>query len=287
MATEILKSKQDESVNFVTSGDFPGYFESRYVRRKNEYFVAYLSSQSGCKQACRMCHLTATGQTLFINATKENYLEQAEHVFKHYAGKAKAEIVHFNFMARGEPLENPNLNDDTLLALGRMANEHNLIPRYCISTIMPKSRGNKPLTNTFRLMVPDLYYSIYSVNEKFRKRWLPKALPVDDSMKMLVDWQQKTRKIVKLHWAFIQDENDSTDDIYGILKLIHDYDLRCDINIVRYNPYSDQYGFESKESIVFDNAAMLRSLLQGKSKVKVVDRVGSDVFASCGTFVEK
>jgi len=286
MTTKILKSTQDESVNFVTSGDYPGYFESRYVRRSDDYFVAYLSSQSGCNQGCRMCHLTATGQTKFVNATRENYLEQAKHVFQHYLTKPKAGIVHFDFMARGEPLENPHLNDDTLLALGKMANNYGLIPRYCISTIMPKARGTKPLTDTFRLMIPDFYYSLYSVNEKFRKRWLPKALPVDDAMRMLVDWQHKTRKIVKLHWAFIGGENDSIDDVFDIITVINKYVLRCDINIVRYNPHSEKYGKESDEDTISFNVSLLRKNLNVETSIKIVDRVGHDVFASCGTFVE-
>ena len=113
MPIKILKSTEDASVNFVLSGDYPGYFEARYVRRPPlksgdpEYFACYLSSQSGCKQACRMCHLTNTKQTQAENATLEIFLEQAEIVLKHYNENcAPAKIVHFNFMARGEALSN-------------------------------------------------------------------------------------------------------------------------------------------------------------------------------------
>ena len=103
-----LQSTEDDSVNFVFSGNYPGYFEARYVRRSPKYFATYLSSQSGCNQGCRMCHLTATKQTKRTHADLESYLEQTNAVFDWYDNKChKAELVHFNFMARGEVFDNP------------------------------------------------------------------------------------------------------------------------------------------------------------------------------------
>src|SRR5437588_13051932 len=55
------KSGLDASVNWDRPADV-GRIEARYVRRCPDYFVVYLSSQTGCAQRCRMCHLTATGQ---------------------------------------------------------------------------------------------------------------------------------------------------------------------------------------------------------------------------------
>lgn len=74
----IHKSKIDQSVNITYPAPNIGIFETRYVRREDEYFIIYLSSQSGCDQACKMCHLTATGQNKYENATLEEYLHQAK-----------------------------------------------------------------------------------------------------------------------------------------------------------------------------------------------------------------
>lgn len=80
MNPEILHSQEDASVNFIWRGEYPGMLEARYVRRSPEYFVCYLSSQSGCKQACRFCHLTATKQTSLIDVPIADILNQASNL---------------------------------------------------------------------------------------------------------------------------------------------------------------------------------------------------------------
>src|ERR1700733_7437694 len=98
------QSEQDASVNWARPAD-GGLLEARYVRRCPDFFVVYLSAQSGCAQGCRMCHLTATGQTGLQDATFSEMIDQARVVLDHYQREAEpARTVHFNFMARGEPL---------------------------------------------------------------------------------------------------------------------------------------------------------------------------------------
>lgn len=57
----VLKSEIDRSVNFVEQ-KLEGFIESRFVRKKPEYFICYLSSQLGCSKGCKFCHLTASKQ---------------------------------------------------------------------------------------------------------------------------------------------------------------------------------------------------------------------------------
>jgi adenine C2-methylase RlmN of 23S rRNA A2503 and tRNA A37 len=283
---EAAHSSIDASVNFVRAVDV-GRIEARYVRRSDAYFVVYLSSQTGCAQACRMCHLTATGQTRLRNATFEEILEQADVVLAHQRALAPARSVHFNFMARGEPLSSPVIlhrSAELFDALQRRARAIGVRSRFLVSTILPNDLGDVALEDVFDGLPPEIYYSLYSTDDRFRRRWLPNAIPVEDALDRLADWQRASYKIVKLHYAFIEGENDAEADVHGVCDAVERRGLYVHVNIVRYNPPSERHGRESSEAVIQRNAALLSTRLPN-ARVRVIPRVGFDVQASCGMFV--
>lgn len=284
----LLQSKEDQSVNFVFPGRQHGFLEARYIRRTAKTVVVYLSSQTGCDRACRFCHLTATQQTKYENATIADFVRQSEVVLNWYDKNAgKAEIVHFNFMARGEALANPNIihyGDELLQELAKLSRGRGLFSKYLVSSIMPVNIKGKAFTDMFPVIHPEIYYSIYSMEPTFRKKWLPRALPAEEALIMLKEWQDMTAKIPKLHYCFIEGENDSEATVKLICEAVNDLGLRVNINIVRYNPYSNAYGQEPLFSVIQRNAELFERLLP-HARVKIVARIGFDVKASCGMFV--
>ena len=282
-----MHSQIDASVNWLSPADI-GAIETRFVRRRRDSFVIYLSSQTGCRQACRMCHLTATGQTALRDVTLEELVAQAETVFAHYRAALPARTVHFNFMARGEPLLNPVIverSGELFDRLWQLANAHGLRARFLVSTIMPKALAH-PLDQIFDRYHPEIYYSLYSTNERFRRRWLPKAQPVADALDQLAAWQRETYKLVKIHYAFILGENDSEADVHAICDALEARRLCAHVNIVRYNPPSPAHGEEPSELVIERNAQIFRTRL-ANVRVQVIPRVGFDVHASCGMFVPR
>jgi 23S rRNA (adenine2503-C2)-methyltransferase len=283
-----MRSELDASVNWIRRVDL-GAIEARYVRRASDRFVIYLSSQTGCRQACRMCHLTATGQTALRDVTLEEYLDQAGVVLDHYsrvAPVAPAALVHYNFMARGEPLLNPVVVDrsaELLDRLWRLADQRGLRARFLVSTIMPAGL-TRTLHDVFDRYHPEIYYSLYSMDAGFRRRWLPRAQPADAALDQLADWQRRTSKIVKIHFAFIRGHNDDEASVHAICDAVAARSLLAHVNIVRYNPATPKHGEEPAEDVVERNARIFRDRLPG-ARVQVVPRVGFDVNASCGMFV--
>lgn len=287
-------SRIDASVNWVEDSPLGlgGAAECRYVRRDDEYFIAYLSSQTGCNKACRFCHLTQTGQTATVDLPLEHILGQARHVFAHYdalcaEGGSPARVVHYNCMARGEALASRvvrNEPDALIDGLVDLARSRGLAAAVKLSTIMPREMDGADLVAMFGGIPVDFYYSLYSTNQQFRRRWLPKALPVEEALRMLADYQRIMRKIPVVHWALIADENDRPEDIDSIVGAIHAAGLRVDVNLVRYNPFSERQGRESERT---DQVVVqLQAGLPG-ARVRVIDRIGFDVKASCGMFVGK
>ena len=219
---QTLYSIQDASVNFIKSEGQ----ETRYVRRVDEYFIAYISSHNGCNQACRMCHLTQTGQTIMDPSSPDNMVNQAKTVFQHYKAQIEsgkepsAKKVHFNWMAKGEPLLNPSLMIDWTWIqehLHQLSVQAGLeSSSFKISTIMPSSM---PRALDFDEHPPELYYSLYSLDPQFRKRWLPKAMDPVQALDKLTVFQSKGGKVT-LHWAFIEGENDSLEGAGKIVELV-------------------------------------------------------------------
>ena len=287
MEYKTLKSTEDESVNFIKETS-SGYLECRYVRRTDDYFIVYLSSQSGCNRGCKFCHLTATGQTKFENVTAEEYIEQTQQVFNHYLTKKTAKEVNFNWMARGEALANSILLENAfpiLSKLTQMSSDLNLFPKFNISTIMPRNLQGKDLKDIFRGITPTIYYSLYSLDPVFRKQWMPGALGASVALDMLTEYQLASNKIIKLHWAFIEGQNDSIECLDNIFNEIDKRNLIVDFNLVRYNPYSPLQGQEPSIEVLNRNLNYIKSRIQGRARM--INRVGFDVKASCGMFIEK
>lgn len=232
------RSEIDDSVNFVKTLE-KSVVECRYVRRQDNQVVIYLSSHNGCSQACRFCHLTATRQTEMEPASIHLFSEQAK-------------VVNFNFMARGEPLLNPSVigNWWTLYnALKARAQAVGLKPIFNISTIIPENFvsfqqmfGPRQLHDDIRI-----YWSLYSPNEKFRKRWLPKAKNPYESAQLINNYREYGGKVV-LHNTFIKGENDTEEQIDELLEFIRYCGLReLDFNIVAYNPYDTRRHGENSD----------------------------------------
>lgn len=284
---KVLNSQIDSSVNFVEQ-QLVGFLESRFVRKCDEYFIAYLSSQTGCNRGCTFCHLTATGQTSFVDSSHNDFMAQAIQVFKHYRKeKTPAKYMHYNFMARGEPLANKlllNSGDELLSKLGQVAKEEGLPAKFNVSTIMPLTL-KKSLNDVFHYVNPTIYYSLYSTNQVWRDKWMPAALPVDEAVVRLKEYQNFSKKIIKIHYTFIAGENDSEEDINASCDVLEKYNLICEFNLVRYNPASPSQGVESSTEVINRNLDIIQNRLGFNSKVQMIPRVGFDVKASCGMFV--
>ena len=102
---------------------------------------------------------------------------------------------------------------------------------------------------------------------------------------MLVDWQEFSGKIPKIHFAFIENENDSIESVTAICDAINAVGLKVNVNIVRYNPFSERQGTEPSEEIIERNMHVMQELLP-TARINLIKKVGFDVQASCGMFAK-
>lgn len=282
------RSAEDASVNWARPTPDGGMLECRYVRREPEYFIAYVSSHSGCRHACRFCHLTQTGQTTFRETPVAELVEQLERVLTHYDRlDAPARRLNINFMARGEPLSSRALLDgfgEFAQIARRMAEARGLAHRINISTIFPQDAEELDLASVFGDAPVRIYWSLYSLDAGFRRRWLPRAQEPERVMAQLLQWQARAEGEVVLHWAMIDGQNDQDENLTEIANFVRENGLRAKLNLVRYNPHSDKTGRESAEER-YEAALRIIGAEMTDPGSKVVSRVGFDVKASCGMFM--
>ena len=287
-------SQCDRSVNHILPTEDGGMLECRFVQRTDNYFIIYVSSHTGCNKSCRFCHLTATKQTMMRDATFSDYLAQVQEVLHTYQQRRKEGLpavskIHVNFMSRGEALANQVLlhqGKELFLAMEKMINE--VEPKaevhFLVSSIIPSefTQDLKVVLNHPRAY---LYYSLYSLNPMFRKRWVPKAMDPYKALDLLQKYQQETKQRVVLHWAFIAGQNDQEEDVNHIIEEVLKRDLKVKFNLVRYNPHDLRHGEETKESVLQERFDALKKAF-GDEESRIVPRVGMDVKASCGMFVD-
>lgn len=278
----VHQSQLDRSVNFVLDKEI----EARLVFRDSTA-VIYLSSQRGCTQSCRMCHLTHKRLLNDQLVTHEEFLEQTLIVAQWAAFQSAVQIteIHVNFMARGEPLLNPALQDPELWMDIRsiISLNHPATPiEFKVSTIFPIDRKVEVIP-----FPVDLYYSLYSVDYQFRKKWLPKAAAPARALEDLLVWHRKTGSRLYIHHALIAGQNDSTTDADACVQLIKDvipagFVRQIRLNIVRFNPPDVDKYQEASDVAINSYTAVWRS---AGFETQVVGRVGFDVSASCGMFI--
>ncbi|AAV51016.1 putative Fe-S-cluster redox enzyme [Acanthamoeba polyphaga mimivirus] len=292
-----LVSKIDKSVNFVntTLGT-----ECRYVRRNDKYISAYLSSHNGCKMACKFCWLTATNQTNFRHVSIEEYANQLDTVLSH--GKeidgenSRIVRVNINLMSRGEALANKNLvnnYDKFHKELQYIINKYDYSEmKMNVSTIMPKVVEHKKLIDIFGDRPVNIYYSLYSTNESFRKKWIPNSMRYEIALRKLREFQKETDNTIAFHFAVIEDENDNLSDVQSMAEIIRSMNFsKTKFNLVRFNPHPSMSNYKEPSVEKLEKIyEILQSVCNDETiktnRSRIVPRIGQDVLASCGMFVD-
>jgi adenine C2-methylase RlmN of 23S rRNA A2503 and tRNA A37 len=288
--TSVLRSSIDASTNFL----FPfgkGTLEARYVNRGGKV-IAYLSSHSGCKMGCKFCFLTNQNQLWFDHTTIDAYREQLDEVLNHALVEKKIELdklpkLNINFMARGEALANKfviNNYRELVDELDMVANSYCIDKiKMNISTIMPHTIKDHDLNDVFGVHnPPHLYYSLYSLDEKFRKHWMPNAIPVRSALDKLKKYENSSHPVT-FHYALIKDHNDSLESAAEIVKVLREYKFVGKFNLVRYNPHPSSGSTEADEGRLNEVFNIISDGL-GNPRSYIVPKVGKDVYASCGMF---
>ncbi|MFC1666998.1 23S rRNA (adenine(2503)-C(2))-methyltransferase RlmN [Candidatus Omnitrophota bacterium] len=229
-----------------------------------------LSTQVGCKYACRFC---ASGLKGFVRNLYSSEIINQILSLQHAFGR---QITNFVFMGMGEPLDNyENVSKSIVImnsreALGIGAR------RITLSTcgIIPGIERFKRLGIQANLSI-----SLHATNNKLRDFLMPinKIYPLEKLILSCERFIQQTGRKLTLEYVLIKGKNDSSDDAQKLLSIVKR--LKAKVNLIPYSPVSNK---NLETPLKRDIGLFKKVLLRNRIDVSVRRSKGRDIQAACG-----
>ena len=235
---------------------------------KRPNLTACVTTQVGCAVGCTFC---ATGKRGFIRNLKAREIVDQILTIQRDTGLTVTNLV---YMGQGEPLLN---YDETIESINIINSELEIgMRRITVSTsgIVPKIYQ---LTEMNRQLI--LALSLHAPDHELRKKLMPieEKYPVDEVIKAMKHYAEKTGRRVTIEYTLIEGVNDSVEHAEKVNKLLKG--LKYNINLIPYNPVcGDMF---KKPSV--DRINKFKNVLE-KVERKVTVRLerGTDIAAACG-----
>ncbi|BCS81507.1 23S rRNA (adenine(2503)-C(2))-methyltransferase RlmN [Anaerocellum diazotrophicum] len=267
---QILQHQSDgESIKFLYELCDKNGIESVFLHYRYGNAIC-VSTQVGCKMNCSFCASAIGG---FVrNLSPGEMVDQVINA-ENFTGKRITNVV---LMGSGEPFDNIE-NVFKFIDIINSKEGKNIGARHITISTIGIVEGIYRLCN-FPKQV-NLAISLHAPNNSLRDKLVPinKKYPIEDIMKAIDYYIQKTNRRVTFEYALIDGINDSTEcaqELGKILKgkLVH-------VNLIPINPVEEK-GFRrpSKEKI----KTFFETLKSYQIQVTIRRELGSSISAACG-----
>jgi 23S rRNA (adenine2503-C2)-methyltransferase len=243
--------------------------ESVYIPAGERRTVC-VSSQVGCRWACRFCASGKSGFRRSLQAAE--MVDQVRWAARHWGDRP----THVVFMGMGEPFDNyeawimavRRLNDPEGLAIGAR--------RITVSTagVIP---GIERLAGE-QLQI-ELSVSLHAPDSELRSELMPinRRYPLPDLLKACRRYTEKTRRIITFEYTLIETVNDTRAHAQALARLLAGFP--CRVNLIPLSPVGEYEGRgPARESVrwfqeILEKARINTTLRQSR---------GAEVEAACG-----
>ena len=270
---DVLVSKKEDSIKAKITLKDGLEIETVLMRHKDNRNTVCVSSQVGCPLGCLFC---ATGKMGFKrNLTTEEILEQVI-FFSRLLKMEDLKVTNVTFMGMGEPF----LNYDNVWEAVKIFNDSKYfnigVRSISISTAGIIEGIEKLSSETLHV---NLAISLHAPNDKLRKSLMPidKRYPLEEVLKAVEKYIEKTKRKVMFEYVLIKDVNDSDECAKELADLMRK--KLYFVNLILYNQTGVFKPSETKQVEQF------REILE-KEKVRYTQRYrfGDDIQAACGQF---
>jgi 23S rRNA (adenine2503-C2)-methyltransferase len=266
VAGEVVNS-EDGSAKYGFVMDDGKMVESVLIPEQNRNTLC-VSSQIGCKMACRFC---VTGKIGFIRNLSPG--EIVGQVMAVKLMRKDSRISNIVFMGMGEPLDNLGPVLKALEILEDQAGLDFSHRRITLSTV--------GLLDPLRLIPgrAQIALSLNAVSNEKRSALMPinRIFPLEQIIDFVRELKEPRRERITFEYIIIKDFNDSLEDAQALAGFLKN--IRCKINLIPYNesPYTE---FLSPDPEKVDRFHAF--LLDRHFTAIIRDSRGKDVFGGCG-----
>ncbi len=241
--------------------------------------TACVSSQVGCSLDCTFCATSRLKRMRNLNPDEIYDQVMAIHqasMFHH--DRPLSNIV---FMGMGEPLMNYK---NVLKAIDMITGDQGLgmsPKRITLSTSGVPKMIKKLADDAVKF---HLALSLHSAIQEKRQTIMPFAerFRLDDVMKSLIYWYEKTKRRVTFEYIVWKEFNDTDQDILALVNFCKK--LPCKVNIIEYNTID---GGEFTQAAPNRVQAYTQALEKASIPVTVRRSRGNDIDAACGQLANK
>lgn len=231
-----------------------------------------ISSQVGCKMACKFC---ATGSMGF-----KNNLSSGEIVEQLVHASSLSTIRNVVFMGMGEPLNNYTAVVEAIQVM--KAPPFQLSPKkITVSTV-----GIIPAITKLQKDLPNLNLavSLHAPIQDLRCQIMPaaRAFPLGRLMDALREYQEKCQQKIFIEYIMLDGVNDEEQHAHELGRLLET--LQVVVNLIPFNPIGTLSHFRvSTENKVTRFQKILREVYHIRTTVR--KEMGQDISGACGQLV--
>ncbi len=261
----------DGTVKYLFAVGKGSFVETVYIPDGDRATLC-VSSQAGCKCACRFC---MTGRQPFAgNLTAGMILNQI------YSIPEFRNLTNIVYMGMGEPMDNI---DEVLKSLALMTSPHGAAwspKRITVSTVGVLD-GLRRFLNESQC---NLAVSLHAALPQQRSELMPveRVCPASAVVEMLRNYNFQGQRRLSFEYIMFKGLNDSMSDANNIVKLLRG--LHCRINLIRFHSIPDS-PFEGSDEATMQ--AMRNYLTRHGLYTTIRASRGEDIEAACGMLSTK
>ena len=238
-----------------------------------------ISSQVGCRQACRFC---LTAQSGFIRNLKASEIsDQVLEVSRVLRREGSRDITNIVLMGMGEPLANFM---ELTRALRTITSDKGLgisPRRVTVSTsgLVPEIGKLGALGLRVNLAV-----SLNASTDEVRDRIMPvnKRYPIRELLAACRRFPLEPRRRITFEYVLLKRVNDSPEDALRLVKLLRG--INCKVNLIPFNPFPGSEFQRPDDGVV---RRFQQVLLDHHYTAPVRESRGRDISAACGQLRER